>query len=427
MEQNLIHKTLSQPDKIACLNAWLSEKSFASQREFGRYVCNTYDFKDSMDQPQITSTIVALKKLETKGLLVLPASVGAGGFHGPRLSDQPVEQKKNIPTKLSGLGPVEIILVKNKQNREIWNRMIDDEHPQGTTTFAGRQLRYLFYSSQYGYLGAVGFAAAAIATADREAWIGWSAEQKQNHLHRIIGMSRFLIRPHVRCNRLASMLLGPVLRRLKRDFYDRYQDHLWLVESFCEPQYRGTCLLAANFIKVGYTKGRGRQDTKHEQKLSKKAIFIYELFPGWRKKLQGLQPRAPQKILGLGEGLEPDKWVLQEFGGAPLGHIRSSERLVKSVSILSSYPGEPISRQDQPDNAAIRGFYRFMEKPAESEVTAANILKPHLDRTIQRMRGQKVTLAIMDGSTLNFNTRPACENLQVIGSNQKGAERVRSD
>jgi len=39
----------------------------------------------------------------------------------------------------------------------------------------------------------------------------------------VIGMSRFLIRPSVRCHNLASMVLGMTLRTLAQDFEDQYK------------------------------------------------------------------------------------------------------------------------------------------------------------------------------------------------------------
>ena len=45
--------------------------------------------------------------------------------------------------------------------------------------------------------------------------------QQREHMHRVIGMSRFLIRPSVRCHNLASMVLGMTLRTLAQDFEDQ--------------------------------------------------------------------------------------------------------------------------------------------------------------------------------------------------------------
>ena len=74
-------------------------------------------------------------------------------------------------------------------------------------------MRYLI-GSEYGWLGGLGFGASAIKLGDRDQWIGWDASQQRQHLHRVIGMSRFLIRPSVRCHNLASMALEVVVAPL---------------------------------------------------------------------------------------------------------------------------------------------------------------------------------------------------------------------
>ena len=91
------------------------------------------------------------------------------------------------------------------------------EHPRGAARLAGAQLRYLV-ASQHGYLGALGISSSALALAARNNWIGWQAAQRQRRLHRVVAMSRFLIRPQVRCRYLASTVLGMALRRLPGGF-----------------------------------------------------------------------------------------------------------------------------------------------------------------------------------------------------------------
>ena len=141
----------------------------------------------------------------------------------------------------------------------MWNTLLHFEHPQGTTTFAGCQVRYLVVSA-HGVLGAVGFSAAALQLRAREAWMGWSGEQRLAHLHRVLCLSRFLIRPGVHCRNLASQVLGQVLARLAEDFEARYRYRPWLVETFVGPAHDGASFKAANFVWVGHTAGRGRQD-----------------------------------------------------------------------------------------------------------------------------------------------------------------------
>ena len=124
------------------------------------------------------------------------------------------------------------------------------EHPRGAVQHVGAQLRYLLVSD-HGVLGALGFAAAALTLAARDTFIGWDADQRSRQLHRVIGLSRFLIRSSVHCRNLASKALGLALRRLPDDFQHRYGYRPLLVETFVEKgRYQGTSLAAANWLRT---------------------------------------------------------------------------------------------------------------------------------------------------------------------------------
>ena len=124
--------------------------------------------------------------------------------------------------------------------------------PAFMTTFCGAQVRYLVHSA-HGYLGAVGFSAAALRLASREAW---TQAQRQAFLYRVLCLSRFLIRG--RCPHLASHVLGRVLRRLPEDMEERYGYRPWIVETYVDPAWDGTCFKAAKFQHIGYTAGGRR-------------------------------------------------------------------------------------------------------------------------------------------------------------------------
>src|SRR5204862_2386155 len=116
-------------------------------------------------------------------------------------------------------------------------------------------------SSKHGWLGGLGFASAALQLEDRDKWIGWKSDHRQKYLHYVINMNRFLIRPNVHCQNLASKILSMSLLRLPEDFHSRYGYRPLLVESFVDDsRHLGTCYRAANWVEIGKTKGRGRQD-----------------------------------------------------------------------------------------------------------------------------------------------------------------------
>jgi hypothetical protein len=281
-------------------------------------------------------------------------------------------------------------------------------------------MRYLI-GSAHGWLGGLGFGAAAIQLADRDQWIGWDGAKRGQHLHRVVAMSRFLIRPSVRCHHLASCVLGMVLRRIEADFDAQYGYRPWLIESFVETErFAGTSYQAANWIEIGKTKGRGRQDRGHDNGKSVKAIYVYPLAADFRRRLGGVEPLVAG-ALELAEGLEEDGWAEQEFGGAKLGDRRLSERLVQSVRTLATMPGQAFSGVARGDWAAVKGYYRLIDQPDDSEVTLEAILAPHRARTVQRMKAHPTVLCIQDGTDLNYSGLARCEGLGLMGANQTGA------
>ena len=69
----------------------------------------------------------------------------------------------------------------------------------------------------------------------------------------------------------------------------------------------------------------------------------------------------------------------------------------------------------------VKGHYRLIDQPAQSAVTVENILAPHRERTLRRMRTHGTVLCIQDGTRLNFTRRSQTRGLGTIGSNQTGA------
>lgn len=101
---------------------------------------------------------------------------------------------------------------------------------------------------------------------------------RRDHLHRIIGINRFLIRTSVHCQNLASHVMGMALRRIGADFETQYGYRPWLVESVVDTaHFSGTCYQAANWVKIGQTQGRGRQYREGLKNKSIKTIYAYAL------------------------------------------------------------------------------------------------------------------------------------------------------
>ena len=79
--------------------------------------------------------------------------------------------------------------------------------------------------------------------ASRDRWIGWSDNQRQIALPRVVAQVRFLILPWIRCPNLASKLLSLSATQLPTDWEHRYEIRPWLLESFVDAsRYDGSLL-----------------------------------------------------------------------------------------------------------------------------------------------------------------------------------------
>ena len=163
---------------------------------FGRSVCEAFGFVDVRGRFQLAGCLKTLRKLADTGAIVLPAAQRGAPSSIPRRLVGSLPAASEVPGRLEAVGKLGLVVVESRDERQVWNTMIGDEHPRGMTTFAGCQMRYLVASS-HGYLGAAGFSASALRLSARDRWMAWSDEQRKQALNRVVCMSRFLIRPGV--------------------------------------------------------------------------------------------------------------------------------------------------------------------------------------------------------------------------------------
>jgi len=389
--QNQIKRTLSEPANIDYISHLLRNNEIVHRTALAKQACEQFGFHDLRGQSQLAGCLKALRELEASGHFILPKAKQASGKKSPRRLTSPVPVPVDVPGNVNEINALELVLVSETDEMRIWNELMIGEHPRGSGPLVGRQLRYLI-RSESGWLGGFGFAAPALQLADRDKWIGWDQEGRQASLHYIVGMSRFLIRPSVRCKNLASKVLSMSVVRLACDFEQRYGYRPLLIESFVDTEhYAGTCYRAANWQAVGQTKGRGRQDQFAQARLSKKTIYIYPLEPQFRQRLE-LPARAGLGALEVTDGIDAEQWAEHEFGGAPLGDARLSKRLVHVAEAKAQTPSRAFSGTVNGDWAATKAYYRMIDQPEGSAVTLPNILAPHRQQTLRRMMGQKTVL-----------------------------------
>lgn len=122
----------------------------------------------------------------------------------------------------------------------------------------GRCARYVAEADGQ-WVALVGWSSAAYRLKAREAYVGWSDQQRQARLAMVAQNSRFLILPKVQCPNLASKVLGLCSQRLSQDWIELHGQGILLCESFVDPErYLGTCYRAAGWQRLGRTRGYAR-------------------------------------------------------------------------------------------------------------------------------------------------------------------------
>lgn len=286
MPQHRILETLSRPASVKAVVELIESGVCPSGKSLTAKVCETFGFLSPNGALQTATCNRALQVLEKRGLIEVPKQkVVNQGEIMPRLLGQPIDPPAGVPSEAGDIDGLHIQLVRTTEDRKIYAQMLYDEHPQGAVQHVGRQLRYLIRSA-HGELGGLGFAAAALWLADRERWIGWDDAQRRSHLHRVVALSRFLVRPAVRCRNLASKVLAICLRRMPVDFRQRYGFAPYLVETFVDSSvHSGTCYRASGWKCVGQTTGRGRFAPTGAPAGPRKFIFVRALEPDFRSRL----------------------------------------------------------------------------------------------------------------------------------------------
>lgn len=224
-----------------------------------------------------------LERLEAAGLLALPV----------KQTRRPVGSVTSVPHTARGepgaaltgrveaYAPVVLQMVQRPDERRLFRELVGRYHYLGYAVPFGAHIQYLISVSKPAptVVGCLQFSSAAWRMRARDQWIGWDEATRARRLQNVVGNSRFLLLPWVHIHNLASATLGLALRRLPRDWRARYGVEPLLVETLVDPtRYSGGCYRAANWVVLGDTTGRGRDDRAHQRHgASPKRLLVYPL------------------------------------------------------------------------------------------------------------------------------------------------------
>lgn len=257
-----------------------------SRRELANTLCEWFDWVRPNGKSKGQEAVQWLERLESQNKLTLPAlkNCGAKGQHRGRVlytdESDPLGGSSESPIvqSLKSLQPITLLRLTTSQQQSQWREQVNRYHYLGATTPFGASIRYWIMSGEEP-LGCLQYSSPAWRIQSRDQWIGWSDASRKKNLQQIVCNSRFLIFPWVKVPNLASYTLCAAQKKMKEDWSTLYGTPPRMVETMVDiNRFQGTCYRAANYICVGNTTGRGRQDRDNQRHgKSVKSVWLLPL------------------------------------------------------------------------------------------------------------------------------------------------------
>jgi hypothetical protein len=239
-------------------------------------------------------------------------------------------KSKRLPDQIQQrlLNEVRVELAATAQLPRL-NELLDQHHYLGSLRPVGERLYYMARDAADRWVAVLVFSAPAKHLKHREAWIGWSNEQRRRRLSLVTNNSRFLLLPKFSVPNLGSRVLRLTLDRLSGDWQTRYGHPVEVVETFVDPaQFCGTVYTASGWTELGLTDGWGRcQRDYYVQHDKPKRLFVRPLRRNSCRSLQA-------------EHLKPDLAMVEARTPA-----RCTQRVKQIRSIVDHFKALPEYRE----------------------------------------------------------------------------------
>lgn len=283
---------LINDDELIWLRSWIDTHSDWSRFHLATELCKLWNWTTPTGQLKDFAARTFLRKLLERGLITLPPirtnkRTKKGFAVSVPSASAALPPPPHIETSLVDLLPLSFTIAPNGSDEEgRLHHYLSCHHYLGFHRTVGENMKYLVRDRNGRDLACVLFGSAAWKTKPRDQFIGWNHETRAQKLLWITNNTRFLIFPWVRVPHLASHVLGRIIRRIRTDWQAKYGHPVHLLETFVErDRFVGTCYKAANWICVGSTKGRSRQDRYSTLEVPVKDIYLYPLIPHFKEAL----------------------------------------------------------------------------------------------------------------------------------------------
>ncbi len=268
-------------EEMALISSVISDCQGLSRTELANTLCEILRWQRPTGKLKSVECRDFIEELAEKGVLKLPP----GRPGRPRGSKTAISAPSMEMPALTGtardFAPVELVPVLTKEEHGVWRTLVEHYHYLGHRVPFGAHLRYFIrvHHPEPVVVGCLQFSSPAWRMAARDRYLGWDEAARKMNLQRIVTNSRFLLLPTVRIKNLASKVLAMAGHRLATDWEQNFAVRPLLLETLVDTaRFSGTCYKAANWIEVGSTTGRGRNDRDHQlHGANPKTLFLFPL------------------------------------------------------------------------------------------------------------------------------------------------------
>jgi len=280
----IIQGRATTKDDIELVRKLIDNHADWSRTRLSKELCRLWNWRNAKGRLKDMACRSFLSKLEQRGYITLPAAGKCGGAFKSSVPDV-FHRTEPIACGLKDLTPVTIRPVDNN-NRGLFHCLLARYHYLGFHGTVGQNMKYMVFDKNGTPLACLLFGSAAWKCAPRDSYIGWNQRARETNINLVTNNTRFLILPWVKVPHLASHILGRVIRRISSDWVAKYGHPVYLLETFVEKErFSGICYRAANWVLVGQTTGRSRNDRYSTLKVPVKEIYLYPLTTRFREVL----------------------------------------------------------------------------------------------------------------------------------------------
>lgn len=271
---------------VAFIRDLISGHPDASRRALSRKLCEAWNWVQPNGVLRDMVCRGLLLALHRAGHIELPPARWVNPL-GPqrRTPSRTTLRWGAVEGRLADILPLDIVQVRRSGAEALFDSLVETYHYLGYTQPVGEHLKYLV-SARGAPMACLAWSSAPRHIGCRDRFIGWSSETRRKNIRFLAYNLRYLILPWVAVPHLASHLLGRMARRLAQDWERIYGHPVWFLETFVNPQrFRGTCYRAANWICLGRTTGRGKDDQTGQPNRPIKEVWGYPLGRDFRERL----------------------------------------------------------------------------------------------------------------------------------------------